>query len=161
MAITTIAPSALLSLVCHSMEVYRQESFGYLIVSTKGNNYNIRGALAFQTCRRYGYYEVCDSMKAERAYKWINELRATGDWHSHTYSPRQVLCAKPTETDIKDMLKGKVDLIVAIQKTRRRYITKWYSKDKGLAASINGYKFLIRGWRKIGKNKIEELKLKA
>ena len=160
MAKITIAPPALLSLIAQAVEPYRQEAFGYLLISTKGKNHKVEGAISYQTAKRRGYYEIEDSVRAERAYKWISEIALVMDgFHSHTYSSRQKLDATPTATDINDMTIGHFDIIVAIQKTKRKYITKWYEKDKGLTASINGYRFLLRCWLKTGKNQVKELKI--
>jgi hypothetical protein len=156
----TMAQLALISLIAQAVEPYRQEAFGYLLISTEGKNHKVEGAISYQTAKRRGYYEIEDSIRAERAYKWTSQITKVMDgFHSHTYNSRQKLDATPTKTDINDMTIGHFDIIVAIQKTRRKHITKWYEKDKGLTASINGYKFLLRCWQKIGKNQVKELKL--
>jgi hypothetical protein len=161
MAKITIAQPALVSLIALAVEPYRFETFGYLLVSTKGKDYRVDAALSYQLVKRCGYYLIEDTIKAERAYKWTSEITQVMDgFHSHTYSSRQKLDATPTKTDIKDMTIGHFDIIVAIQKTRRKYITKWYEKGQGLTASINGYKFLIRCWKKIESKKFQELKLR-
>jgi len=156
----TIAKPALMSLIALAVEPYRFETFGYLLVSTKGKDYNVDAALSYQLVKRRGYYFIEDTKKAELAYKWVSQITKVMDgFHSHTYSSRQKLDATPTATDINDMTIGHFDIIVAIQKTRRKYITKWYEKDQGLTASINGYKFLLRCWQKTGKKQVKELKL--
>jgi proteasome lid subunit RPN8/RPN11 len=162
MAQITIEPPALKALIAIAVEPYRQEAFGYLMISKQGKNHKVEAPIPFQTAHRKGYYEIEDSVRAERAYRWASQITQVMDgFHSHTYSSRQQLDATPTATDINDMTIGHFDIIVAIQKTKRKFTTRWFEKDLGLSASINGYRFLLRCWQKTGKNQVKELKLKA
>jgi len=157
-----ISPQVLFTLICQAVEPFRQETYGYLIISPKGQNQMVEGTISYQTANRKGYYKIEDSMRAERVFGWAGQTRQVVDgFHSHTYSPRQQLCAKPTDTDIEDMTKEHFEIICALQKTKRRYNKDWYEKELGLAGAINGYRFLLRCWKKIGAREFKELKLKV
>jgi len=157
-----INPQVLFSLICQAVEVYRQETYGYLLISRKGKNQHVEGAISYQTANRKGYYKIEDSMRAERVFEWAGQTRQVVDgFHSHTYSPRQQLCAKPTDTDIEDMTMEHFEIICALQKTKRRYNKEWYEKERGLAGAVNGYRFVLRCWKKTRAREVKELKLKV
>ncbi|MFW5804384.1 MAG: hypothetical protein ACOCWG_04030 [bacterium] len=153
---------ALIALIAQSVEVFRYETYGYLLISEKKNNQVVEAAISYQTAKRNGFNEVEDSNRSEKVYAWTKEIANVVDgFHSHTYSPRQRLKAEPTETDISQMTNGHFEIIVGIQRQkRRRYNRDWHEIDLGLKGSINGYNFLLRCWKKTDPKGVTEQKLK-
>ena len=145
-------------LAAQAVEVYRQEAFGYLLISNKEFK-EIDAAICYQTAKRTGYYNVEDSVRSMRVREWVEKHKEIMDWHSHTYRNNQKLSAKPTKTDLKSMEKGDTELIIAVKKLKRNVNRPWDKVGKGVTGSVNGYKFLIRMWTLKDKLVEEHLKI--
>ena len=156
-----VTKKALFTLLTQAVEVFMQEAYGCLLISHIGKNQVVDGVISYATAKRRGYGGVNHSSRSDRALRWISRTTDVVDgWHSHTFLKKQRLCAEPSQEDIDEISIGHFDMIVAVKRNRTRLTTAWRESDLGLRASINGYRFLIRCWKKVDIDEVKELKIK-
>ncbi|OGC42139.1 hypothetical protein A2Y85_02930 [candidate division WOR-3 bacterium RBG_13_43_14] len=140
---------AFLVIVSSSIEVYHQETMGYLLGIKGENKFLVRYAIPFQTVERGFAHATIDIDRVGRINEILKELSAglelIGDFHSHTQFGDSMATVIPSNADLMSSMPGKLNLICAVNQKKRK--SKWQENArKNLVGTVGAYHIEIGGY---------------
>jgi len=146
-----LSDKAFMGIVLSCIEVYKKECLGillgYNIPSSK--QFIVEYAIPLQSAERK-HTEV--SIKWRRESKVLDvlpnliQLEKLGYFHSHPQYGRKKGVAELSEEDIESMNTRELELVVAINDSKRS--SWWNESDKGLKGTLGKYRIEIAGFYK-------------
>lgn len=153
--------SALLSILCATVETFKKECFLILLGHQKKDNFIIEHAVAIQTAKRK--FTDVEITSREKLVLMLSEFffknsQPIGDCHSHTEFGKGRPNVTPSKQDEWTSKKNEAYVIVGI--SAKRKIQQWKKiKDGGIIGSIGRYKFEIKAYVAPEKGKLEQIPL--
>jgi proteasome lid subunit RPN8/RPN11 len=140
-----LSENAFLDLLLSSAEVYKRECLGFLLGYKLEDRFIIEHAFSVQTANRKHkgvVFNKKNHKKIEPILARFNKLQKIGDFHSHTqFGPTKGLPI-PSPEDIKEMVPGRIYLIVAINNNEKTM--PWgENRDGTVSGSICDFFFKI------------------
>jgi len=138
-----LSDKAFIGIVLSVIEVYRNECLGALLGYNLRNRIVVEYAIPYQTAKRK-FTEVEPSWKREIRVQEILpkliHLKHLGYFHSHTQFAEQKAETKPSDLDIESMIPAQIEMIAAINDSKRR--AEWYATTKELRGTIGKYNII-------------------
>lgn len=149
--IVHLSQSSFLSVVLSSIEAYKKECYGLLLGERTSRQWRVEYALPYQTAARGHSRVIPHGLRDRRIRACLPQLcdyEILGTFHSHPAWGRCRALAKPSPPDVSTLLPGELDLIVAVNDTRR--FLKWNYRDNGraLVGTVNQFSLKIAGFYK-------------
>lgn len=143
-----ISDNAFIDLLLSSAEVYKKECLGFLLGYKLEDRFIVEHAFTVQTANRKHkgvIYNTKNHKKIEPILARFDKLQIVGDFHSHTqFGPTKGLPI-PSPEDIKEMLLGRVYLIVAINNNQKTM--PWgENRDGTISGSVDEFFFKISAY---------------
>jgi len=139
-----LSDKAFIGIVLSAIEVYKKECLGALLGYNLRNRITVEYAIPYQTAKRKPT-EVEPNWKRETRVQEILpklvHLKHLGYFHSHTQRGAQKATAEPSRPDIESMIPAQIEIIVAVNDSKRR--TQWYATGKELRGTIGKYRFRL------------------
>jgi len=146
-----IARPACLSIIASAAEVYPKECMGSVCCPVKGKN-KIIAAFPYQVARRKLQEVTSESSHTFDKLFNIGPFLKFGDYHSHPFQAfEKVFPLSPSETDLKELRAGEVEIIVQVRRTRSKGNYWRVTKTGCISIAWDRYRFLIAAFmRKSG-----------
>lgn len=156
-----LSENAFVDLLLSSAEVYKKESLGFLLGYKPEDRFIIEHAFSFQTARRKPkgvIFHHKDHKKIEPILEKFERLQIIGDFHSHTQFGITKGLPIPSDEDIKEMKKGQIYLIVAINNNEKTL--NWgENRDGTISGSAGKFFFKISAYYLNGTSNIKRAKI--
>jgi proteasome lid subunit RPN8/RPN11 len=153
-------------MILSCVEIFKREALGYLIGYKTPELFIVEHAIPFQTAKRGYVWAEVPEKRLERVRELAERFRThfdiIGDFHSHAQLGDSPGTPEPSGDDIASMEKGKVYLIVAINKCGEEECLKWHNTETlTLKGSIRGYIIEIAAFELQGKTKCVKIPVYA
>jgi proteasome lid subunit RPN8/RPN11 len=134
---------AFIGIIVSSVEVFRNECLGLVLGYKESDRMTVEYAIPFQSAKRKkGSVEANvrrDTMCKELLPE-LSHLEQLGYYHSHTQYGNSRAVAEPSKQDLLSMVEGSIDIILAVNKTKRR--KDWTMDARGvLSGTIGDFAF--------------------
>tara|TARA_Y100000310_G_scaffold345665_1_gene467970 strand:+ start:26387 stop:26929 length:543 start_codon:yes stop_codon:yes gene_type:complete len=138
----TISERAFVDIIASCIEVYKKETYGFLIGEKHKKHYMIYDAISFQSAKR-GYESVNVSTfrinRMNYVFSHLTNLKLVGDFHSHPDFPDKL-----SETDKKDTKNSGLTLtLLIIPKQTKKKRHPWKIEDNNLLGFV-GNKYYVK-----------------
>lgn len=147
-----LSDRAFVGITIASIEVYANECLGSLLGYRTPNRVVVEHALVYQSAKRKPR-EVEPNWKRESKVRdtimKLIQMQPLGYFHSHTQWGEDRAVAELSDADKESMKPGEIEIVVAINKARRR--TPWYrptQEQRDLCGSIGKYHVRMAGFYK-------------
>lgn len=147
-----IARPACLSIIASAAEVYPKECMGSVCCPVAGSKKNhIVAAFAYQVARRKLQEVTSDSPHTFDKLFNTGPFVKFGDYHSHPFQAfEKIFPLGPSETDLKELKVGEVEIIVQVRRTRKKGNYWRGTKSGGISIAWDRYRFLIGAFMRTG-----------
>ncbi len=156
-----IKENAFLSMILSAIEVYHHETLGLLLGYGMGQEFVVEYAIPYQTAvKGYTYTMPPKERVLERMIDILSEWpgEVIGDYHSHTELGANKAKAIPSGTDIADMSRGKLSIIIAVNEKEREM--KWRKNRNGsLSGTLGDFHIEIGGFVLYGEKRYRRVEL--
>jgi len=138
----TLSKQAFIGMITNSIEVYKKETFGFVLGRKHRNHYFAADTATFQSADRDYEYVNIKANKINRmnyALRHLTNYELIGDYHSHPGGPDRL-----SNVDVEDLLRKitRLTFLISIYKTNR--CVAWeYSDDGGVVGTI-GSRYLVK-----------------
>lgn len=140
-----LSENAFIDLLLSSAEVYKRECLGFLLGYKLEDRFIVEHAFTVQTASRRHrgvMYNRRNHKKIKSILTKFDKLEIIGDFHSHTQFGSTKGLSIPSTEDIKEMVLGKVYLIVAINNNQKTMA--WNeNRDGTISGSVSDFFFKI------------------
>jgi proteasome lid subunit RPN8/RPN11 len=146
-----LSQTAFLSVVLSSVEAYKKECYGLLLGHRTARQWRVEYALAYQTATR-GHTTVAPHSGRDRRVRvclpQLCDYEVLGVFHSHPAWGRCRALARPSAADVRTLLPGELDLIIAVNDARRA--RRWNYRDNGraLAGTVSAFSLKMAAFYK-------------
>jgi len=145
-----LSDKAFIGIILSAIEVYKYECLGALLGYNLRNRIVVEYAIPYQTAKRKPS-QVEPNWRRETQVQEILpqllQLQHIGYFHSHTQRGEQEATSRPSNQDIKSMIPGQIEIIVAVNDAKKRLV--WNrSKEGGLYGTIGNYRIKIAAFYK-------------
>lgn len=158
-----LSETAFIDLLLSSAEVYKKESIGVLLGYKLEDRFIVEHAFSFQKARRKHKGVVVkhkDNKRIESIIAKFERLQIIGDFHSHTQFGVTKGVPDPSEEDIKEMNKGYIYLIIAINNNEKTM--NWgENRDGTISGSIGDFFFKIAAFYIQSPSKIKKARIQC
>lgn len=136
-------------MVSSSIEVFHQETLGYLLGHRTETGFVVEYAIPFQTVERGYAHATMNEERIDRIVRMIDPLsidvKLIGAFHSHTQFGDLRATPIPSDTDLFSMVAGYVHLIVAVNHKKKD--AHWQeNRDDTISGTIDDYHVKIAGY---------------
>ena len=142
-----LSDKAFMNVILSSIEVYQKECLGVLLGYRTQGMIVVEYAIPLQTAQRK-YSEVSSNRRREHnvlsVLKELIQFDKLGYYHSHPQYGDTKGVARLSEEDKESMTDGEIELIVAINDSKRG--SWWKEKGKRLTGTIGPYRFDMAGY---------------
>lgn len=143
-----ISENAFMALLLSSAEVYKKECLGFLLGYRLEDRFIVEHAFNFQNANRKHkgvIYHDKNRRKIEPVLEKFDRLQIIGDFHSHTQFGETKGLPIPSEEDIKGMTPFNVNLIIAINNSRKT--VPWgENRDGTISGSVDRFFFKVSAY---------------
>jgi hypothetical protein len=161
-----LSDKAFLGINISCIEVFPNECHGSLLGYNTRGRFVIEYAFPYQSAKRKPT-EVEPNwrreLKVRGALEKMTELAHIGYFHSHTQWGQAKASLALSDSDKRWMKPGQIEIVVAVDRAKRR--TGWSSPKNGveLSGSISGYHIRMAGWykRKTAKTEIVQYPIRC
>jgi proteasome lid subunit RPN8/RPN11 len=140
-----LSENAFIDLLLSSAEVYKRECLGFLLGYKLEDRFIVEHAFTVQTASRRHkgvMYNGRNHKKIKSILTKFDKLEIIGDFHSHTQFGSTKGLSIPSTEDIKEMVLGKVYLIIAINNNQKTMAWK-ENRDGTISGSVSDFFFKI------------------
>jgi len=153
-----LSENAYIDLILSSAEVYKKECLGFLLGYKLEDRFIVEHAFTVQAAYR-GHkgvvYNRRNHKKLESILTRFDKLAIIGDFHSHTQFGLTKGLPIPSTEDIKEMIPGKIYLIVAINNNQKTMA--WNeNRDGTISGSVCEFSFKISAHFLNGANSVKK-----
>jgi proteasome lid subunit RPN8/RPN11 len=139
---------AFIGIIVSSVEVFRNECLGLILGYKESDRMTVEYAIPFQSAKRKkGSVEANvrrDTMCKELLPE-LSHLEQLGYYHSHTQYGGARAGTEPSKEDLQSMVEGSIDIILAVNKTKRR--KEWTMDSRGvLSGTIGEFMFAFAAY---------------
>ena len=157
-----LSDKAFLGLVLSAIETYKRECMGTLLGYNTCNRIVVEYAIPYQIAeRKPSGVEV--SLKRESRIKEILpkvcQLEHVGYFHSHTQWGQKMAETKLSEIDVRDMVPTKIEIVVAVNDSKKRITWNTSASGKELYGTIGRYYLKLACYYKTKDGKIRRCKI--
>ncbi|RKX71435.1 hypothetical protein DRP53_01640 [candidate division WOR-3 bacterium] len=146
---TYIKIPALVAMVSSSVEVFHQETLGYLLGHRTETGFVVEYAIPFQTVERGYAHATINEARIDRIVRMLEPLhidvKLIGAFHSHTQFGEMRADPIPSDTDLYNMVPGYLHLIVAVNHKKKDQPWK-ENQDETISGTIDIYHLKIGGY---------------
>lgn len=143
-----ITRAACVAIMASAAEVFPKECMGTVCVRSLTPRI-LEVAIPYQLARRQLEAVTSNSSSAFDKLFSTGLYDKFGDFHSHPFlSSEELLPLEPSETDLKQLRVGDVEVIVRARRTVRNSDT-WRITSEGISISWGRFRFLISAFRRI------------
>ena len=136
-------------MVSSSIEVFHQETLGYLLGHWTESGFVVEYAIPFQTVERGYAHATINDERIRRIVRMLGplniDMKLIGAFHSHTQFGDNRADPLPSDTDLYNMVPGYLHLIVAVNHKRRDQSWK-ENQDDTISGTIDEYHIKIGGY---------------
>jgi proteasome lid subunit RPN8/RPN11 len=140
---------ALIAMVSSSIEVFHQETIGYLLGHRTEAGFVTEYAIPFQTVERGYAHATINDERIGRIVQMLEplniDMKLIGAFHSHTQFGDHRADSLPSDTDLYNMVPGYLHLIVAVNHKKRGQYWK-ENQDDTISGTIDQYHIKIGGY---------------
>lgn len=157
--IVYIEKEPFLNMLSASIETFKRECVGYIFghkPSRKRNSFIITNAANIQLAKKRKNSEVVQSQLSKKNCedlfkKYPSLFKVIGDFHSHPEWGKHKGVAMPSETDIKNIERGEISIIIAISTINKDRILWQNNNEGGVKGSLGNYRFDLNVFRIVQK----------
>jgi len=149
-----------MGLVLSAIEVYKNECIGALLGYNVSNRIVVEYAIPYQTAKRKPSGAEPNWNRESRVQQILpklSQLKQVGYFHSHPQWGTNKGTTEPSKIDIEGMIPTQIEIIVAINDSKRR--TTWGESGKELYGTIGNYHIRLACHYKKANGKIKQYEL--